>query len=90
MTRLKLCPLLALLLCFGFSGNPVRSDSYKYFRQGNKEDVQTQPMAGIAMMGGGSDLDEAFRWLCRKGNGGAWFCARMRCRIGSAQTAWQS
>jgi cyanophycinase len=76
MTRLKLCPLLALLLCFGFSGNPVRTDSYKYFRLGNKEDVQTKPMAGIAMMGGGSDLDEAFRWLCRKGNGGDFLVLR--------------
>jgi len=37
---------------------------------GNKEDVQTKPVFGVAMMGGGSDLDEAFRWLCNRGNGG--------------------
>jgi cyanophycinase len=52
------------------------ADSYKYFRIGNKEDVQTKPVAGIAMMGGGSDLDEAFRWLCNKGNGGDFLILR--------------
>ena len=40
---------------------------FKYIRRGNRQDVQTRAEAGIAMMGGGSDLDEAFRWLCAKG-----------------------
>jgi len=31
-------------------------------RLGNP-DVETKASFGIAMMGGGSDLDEAFRWL---------------------------
>jgi cyanophycinase-like exopeptidase len=52
--------------------------SYKYFRLGNKEDIQTQAAPGIAMMGGGSDLDEAFRWLCNKGNGGDFLILRAR------------
>ena len=30
------------------------------------------------MMGGGSDLDEAFRWLCNKGNGGDFLILRAR------------
>jgi len=30
------------------------------------------------MMGGGSDLDEAFRWLCHKGNGGDFLILRAR------------
>jgi cyanophycinase-like exopeptidase len=55
-----------------------RADSYQYFRSGNKEDVQTKPVFGIAMMGGGSDLDEAFRWLCEKGNGGDFLILRAR------------
>ncbi|MGD0506381.1 MAG: cyanophycinase [Terriglobales bacterium] len=49
---------------------------YQYFRIGNKDDVHTQPAAGTAMMGGGSDLDEAFRWLCQKGNGGDFLILR--------------
>lgn len=30
------------------------------------------------MMGGGTDLDEAFRWLCQKGNGGDFLILRAR------------
>jgi cyanophycinase len=50
--------------------------TWKYFRLGNKEDVQTKPVAGTAMMGGGKDLDEAFRWLCDKGKGGDFLVLR--------------
>ena len=53
-------------------------DTYKYFRLGNKEDVQTKFSFGIAMMGGGSDLDDAFRWLCNKGSGGDFLILRAR------------
>jgi cyanophycinase len=49
---------------------------FKYIRQGNRHDIQTRTDAGIAMMGGGSDLDEAFRWLCAKGNGGDFLILR--------------
>jgi cyanophycinase-like exopeptidase len=56
----------------------AQAESYKYFRLGNKADVQTKPVAGVAMMGGGSDLDEAFRWLCHKGNGGDFLILRAR------------
>jgi cyanophycinase len=49
---------------------------FKYIRQGNRQDVQTPADAGIAMMGGGTDLDEAFRWLCAKANGGDFLILR--------------
>ncbi|HXY09428.1 MAG TPA: cyanophycinase [Terriglobales bacterium] len=54
----------------------ARASSYQYQRLGNPQDVQTKATAGIAMMGGGGDLDEAFRWLCRKGNGGDFLILR--------------
>ena len=50
------------------------------------------------MMGGGSDLDEAFRWLCKKGNDGDFLILRARgdddynsyvngwCRVNSVAT----
>jgi cyanophycinase len=63
---------LALLLAASFA----YAAPYQYFRIGNKNDIQTQPAAGTAMMGGGSDLDEAFRWLCQKGNGGDFLTLR--------------
>ena len=65
-----------LLFCASFAANFADAQSYKYFRLGNKEDVQTKPQAGVAMMGGGSDLEEAFRWLCNKGNGGDFLILR--------------
>ncbi len=63
---------LAILLAPTFG----QATSWQYFRLGNKDDVQTQPIGGTAMMGGGSDLDEAFRWLCQKGNGGDFLVLR--------------
>jgi cyanophycinase-like exopeptidase len=52
--------------------------TYKYFRLGSREDLQTKPSFGIAMMGGGTDLDESFRWLCKRGNGGDFLILRAR------------
>lgn len=68
-----LWPLLLVAL-----SSLTSAQSYKYFRLGNKEDIQTKPAFGVAMMGGGSDLDEAFRWLCHKGNGGDFLILRAR------------
>jgi cyanophycinase-like exopeptidase len=68
MKCLTVAPLLALVLVL--ISAVAHAASWQYFRLGNKQDVQTNPTAGIAMMGGGSDLDDAFRWLCEKGNGG--------------------
>jgi cyanophycinase len=51
---------------------------YQYFRLGNPADIQTTPTPGTAVMmaGGGTDLDEAFRWLCQKANGGDFLILR--------------
>lgn len=65
-----------LLSSLTFAVSFAQAETYKYFRLGNKADVQTKPVAGIAMMGGGTDLDEAFRWLCNKGNGGDFLILR--------------
>jgi cyanophycinase len=62
---------LALVFC-----GACQAQSYKYIRTGRVTDVDTKPSAGIAMMGGGSDLDEAFRWLCQKANGGDFLILR--------------
>src|ERR1700721_4489289 len=56
----------------------AEAGSYQYFRIGQENDAQTTPSAGNAMMGGGSDLDEAFRWLCQKANGGDFLILRGR------------
>ena len=54
----------------------AHAGSLQYFRLGNKDDAQVSPSGGTAMMGGGTDLDEAFRWLCEKGNGGDFLVLR--------------
>ena len=57
--------IIALLLC-----STLFASDYHYIRIGHDQDVQTHPSGGIAMMGGGKDLDEAFRWLCQKADSG--------------------
>lgn len=52
--------------------------SYRYVRLGQESDVHTTPVAGFALMGGGSDLDVAFRWLCGHANGGDFLVLRAR------------
>src|SRR5271155_1585088 len=66
--------LLLTLICGGAAIS--HAASFKYIREGNPQDVQTHPESGVAMMGGGSDLDEAFRWLCGKANGGDFLILR--------------
>jgi cyanophycinase len=66
-----------LLLCLMSCGAVVgHAADFKYVRQGNPRDLQTQAEAGVAMMGGGTDLDEAFRWLCAKAKGGDFLIVR--------------
>src|SRR5277367_6484828 len=69
--RIFSVPLILCLFCGASQGA-----SYKYIRIGQKNDAQTKPLAGIAMMGGGDDLDEAFRWLCGKADGGDFLILR--------------
>lgn len=54
----------------------VRASDYKYIRTGSDRDVTTKAVPGYALMGGGSDLDEAFRFLCSKGAGGDFLILR--------------
>ena len=64
------------VLTLWLAASLAHAASHQYLRIGNKNDIQTRPAPGIAMMGGGSDLDEAFRWLCQKGNGGDFLILR--------------
>src|SRR5881409_2116804 len=43
---------------------------YSYFRVGNSNDVSASTTPGTVLMGGGTDVDAAFQWMCqRSGNG---------------------
>ena len=75
-SRILQCFLsLTLLSAIGWSNLAIAS-SYQYIRIGAKTDSTATPSSGTAMMGGGKDLDDAFRWLCRKGNGGDFLILR--------------
>jgi cyanophycinase len=47
-----------------------KQTSYRYTRLGNPTDVKTKTLTGAAMMGGGTDQDPAFLWLCVRSGGG--------------------
>jgi len=77
LLRSTLRPLILLFIfALGMSAIAAQAASFQYIRLGNKEDVQVRPSGGTAMMGGGTDLDEAFRWLCQKANGGDFLVLR--------------
>lgn len=46
------------------------NSTWRYFRVGSAANIHVHPHAGYALMGGGADLDEAFRWLCDRADGG--------------------
>ena len=66
MMRPLLCAAATLAVC----ALPCLAQSYRYARVGKPDNVTVTPRPGFALMGGGSDLDEAFKWLCERGAGG--------------------
>lgn len=50
--------------------------AWKYFRTGHDPDSEAKPLAGYALMGGGSNLDSAFQFLCQRTNGGDFLILR--------------
>ena len=74
-SQAAILPFILTILCFS---SPAAAASYQYLRLGEKSDSTATAVAGTAMMGGGADLDDAFRWLCRKANGGDFLILRAR------------
>lgn len=78
MAAIKKFRAILLLLAILAIATTTFGSSYKYMRLGQKADSTTTPAAGIGMMGGGEDLDDAFRWLCEKTSGGDFLVLRAR------------
>ncbi len=59
-------------LAFFVSALPcaAQTAAYHYYRVGDATDAAGAPKPGFALMGGGTDLDEAFGWLCAHAGGG--------------------
>jgi len=77
MSRLRLFLSFALLLA-GAHAALSQKTPYTYIRAGEAANVPVQPRAGFALMGGGTDLDEAFQFLCDRANGGDMVVLRAR------------
>ena len=77
MSRLRIFLSFALLLA-GAHAALSQKTPYTYIRAGEAANVTVQPRAGFALMGGGTDLDEAFQFLCDRANGGDMVVLRAR------------
>src|SRR5204862_1111143 len=66
-TMYKFCLLLFVLF---ITLPALAAKQYSYFRVGNPNDVTPSTTPGTVLMGGGTDVDAAFQWMCgRSGNG---------------------
>jgi cyanophycinase len=49
---------------------------FAYYRVGNADDAVAAVSGGIVLMGGGTDVDAAFRWMCDRSKGGDFLVIR--------------
>src|SRR5215469_11330253 len=70
MSGLRTPGIVVLLLLSALFSIAQPSPAYRYIRVGEPADVTVQPRPGFALMGGGTDLDEAFQFLCDRSGGG--------------------
>jgi len=59
-----------LFLFAALAASAAAQNAYQIFATGSPVDVQTRTTFGLALMGGGTDQDAAFRWMIDKSGGG--------------------
>ena len=69
-----LCLALFVASCFANSASAAKS--YSYFRVGSPTDIATPTTPGTVLMGGGTDVDAAFQWMCARSGGGDFLVIR--------------
>ena len=75
--NLLMCYCLPLLAQPGSSTEPVSlADSISIGLLGDPGDVHTTTQYGIVLMGGSTDVDEAFRWMIKRSGGGDFIILR--------------
>lgn len=67
---------LAALLVSGALPAPAQPPAYRYIRAGESTNATVHPRPGFALMGGGTDIDEAFQFLCDRAAGGDFLVLR--------------
>lgn len=78
---LLICVFLLLVISGCESGSdccsqPVTTIKTSIGITGNPTDVQTTTTGGFVLMGGGADVDQAFRWMIEKSGGGDFLIIR--------------
>jgi cyanophycinase len=69
--------LTAAILCALFCVAPgFAAKHYSYFRLGNPNDISASTTPGTVLMGGGTDVDAAFQWMCQRSGGGDFLVIR--------------
>src|ERR1700687_5210243 len=62
--------IVAFIFVMLFTLPAFCAKQYSYYRVGNPIDITTSTTPGTVLMGGGTDVDAAFQWMCqRSGNG---------------------
>lgn len=69
MTRNRSLVLAITLLLGAIPGSAAKS-GYQYTRVGSSFDVTKSTTGGTVLMGGGTDVDAAFSWMCGRGGNG--------------------
>lgn len=64
------------LLLAGTALALAQEPAYRYLRAGEPAGVTVMPRPGFALMGGGTDIDEAFQFLCERAAGGDFLVLR--------------
>ena len=67
--RIRLTVLLTALALVVATGEAAKK-TYSYYRVSNASDIGASTSSGTVLMGGGTDVDEAFQWMCERAGGG--------------------
>ena len=84
MSRLLAALTTTLLACACALPGPALAAKKTYFRVGNAADATATTTAGTVLMGGSTDVDAAFQWLCARATGGDCRCSALK------PAAWRS
>lgn len=66
----------SLIIALFAAGSAFGAKSYSYFRVGSPNDITASTTAGTVLMGGGTDVDAAFQWMCQRSGGGDFLVIR--------------
>src|SRR5215472_10214319 len=71
-----LAAFVVLVLALASAHSARASKAFSYFRVGNPNNVTTTTTPGTVLMGGGTDVDAAFQWMCARSGGGDFLVIR--------------